>query len=224
MRKKTRGVLKGIIRKQNCCNQHYLAAPVPAQLQEEMLNKELVIQSSQSKHHQFRTAYEHRQGLWILKLLDVLKSHKLGLKNKQYHHIKNFFTGKVFPHKPSQQIVGSEKYGDKSYREIIKERLQTDITARIFAPVKQLQVNCYKKHFWKTPVKLRDCILWFKDDANIWRKMAIISKLWEADCSKTISSHELIITPRCLMDATRSMCSGHTICSNFYLFERICWY
>ena len=32
---------------------------------------------------------------------DVLKLHELGLEDKQYHHIKNFVTGKVFPQEVS---------------------------------------------------------------------------------------------------------------------------
>ena len=39
---KTRGELKGLTRNQNSRNRHYLAAPVLAQLQEEMMNNRLV--------------------------------------------------------------------------------------------------------------------------------------------------------------------------------------
>ena len=92
---KTCGGIKGIIRNQKSSNRHYLAAPVLAQ---EMMNKGLVFSSFHlSKQQQLNTLYMHQQGMRILKLLDVLKSHKLGLENKQYHHIKNFVTGKVFP-------------------------------------------------------------------------------------------------------------------------------
>ena len=83
----------------------------------------------------------HRQGVPILKLLDVLKSHELNLENKPYHHIKNLATGKVFPQEASQQIVDCEKNCDKIYDEMIKERLQRDSTVGIFAPVKKLQLN-----------------------------------------------------------------------------------
>ena len=74
----------------------------------------------------------------ILKLLDVLKSHKLGLENKQYHPIKNVVTGKVFPQEASQQIADCEKNGDEIYDDMIKERLQPHSTIGIFALVKNL--------------------------------------------------------------------------------------
>ena len=61
------------------------------------MDKGLVFSISQSKHQQLSTPYLHRQVMRILRLLDVLKSHELGLENKQYRHIKNFVTGKVFP-------------------------------------------------------------------------------------------------------------------------------
>ena len=40
---------------------HYLAAPILAQSQEEMMKKGLVFSISQSKHHQLSTPYMHRQ-------------------------------------------------------------------------------------------------------------------------------------------------------------------
>ena len=76
-----------------------------------MMNKGLVFSSFQSIRHQIITIYVHRQEIQILKLLDVLKSHQLGLENKQYHHIKKFVTGEVFPQEASQQIVDCEKDG-----------------------------------------------------------------------------------------------------------------
>ena len=100
--------LKGITRNQNSSNWHYLAAPLLAQLQE-MMNKGLAFLSSQSKHHQISVPYVHRQGIRVLKLFDVLKSHELDLENKQYHHIKNFVTRKVFPLEASQQMVDCEE-------------------------------------------------------------------------------------------------------------------
>ena len=78
-----------------------------------MMNKELVFSSFQSICHQIITLYMHRKEIQILKLLDVLKSHQLGLGNKQYHHIKKFVTGEVFPQEASQQIVDCEKDGSK---------------------------------------------------------------------------------------------------------------
>ena len=78
-----------------------------------MMNKELVFSSFQSIRHQIITLYVHRKEIQILKLLDVLKSHQLGLGNKQYHHINKFVTGEVFPQKASQQIVDCEKDGSK---------------------------------------------------------------------------------------------------------------
>ena len=76
-----------------------------------MMNKGLVFSSFQSIRHQIITIYVHRQEIHILKLLDALKSHQLGLGNKQYHHIKKFVTGEVFPQEASQQIVDCEKDG-----------------------------------------------------------------------------------------------------------------
>ena len=64
---------------------------------------------------------------------------------------------------------------------------------------KKLQLNCIEKHLHKTAVKLKDCIVQLRDDANVWRKMAIISKLWKID-STTAS--------RSLMDKMRSLYSG----------------
>ena len=49
---------------------------------------------------------------------------------------------------------------------MIKERLQLGSTVGIFAPVKKLQLNCFKKHLRKTPVKLKDCIVQLGDDAK----------------------------------------------------------
>ena len=67
---------KGII------NRHYLVVPALAQLQKKILNKGLAFTSFQNKHHQICTPYVHLQEIRILKLLDVLKSHQLGLENK----------------------------------------------------------------------------------------------------------------------------------------------
>ena len=78
-----------------------------------MRNKGLVFPSFQSIRHQIITRYVRRQEIQILKLLDVLKRHQLGLGNKQYHHIKKFVTGEVFPQEASQQIVDCEKDGSK---------------------------------------------------------------------------------------------------------------
>ena len=78
-----------------------------------MMNKELVFSSFQSICHQIITLYVHRKEIQILKLLDVLKSHQLGLGNEQYHHIKKSVTREVFPQEPSQQIVDCEKDGSK---------------------------------------------------------------------------------------------------------------
>ena len=39
--------------------------------------------------------------------------------------------------------------------------------------------------------------------------MAVISKSMEIDCNKIISNDELTITPRCLIDRTHSLYSGH---------------
>ena len=79
---------------------------------------------------------------------------------------------------------------------MIKQSLQPDITVGIFAPVEKLQLNCFKKHLFETTVKLEDGIVQLRGDANIWRKMAIISKLREIDGNKIISNRDLNITPR----------------------------
>ena len=109
------------------------------------MNKVLVFSSYQTKHQQLCTPYVYRQGMPILKVLDLLKSHELGLENKQYHHSKNFATRKVFPQEASQQIVDYEKNGNKIYHKMIKKRLQPDSTAEIFALVKNLQLNCVER-------------------------------------------------------------------------------
>ena len=93
-------------------NRNYLVVPVLAQLQK-MMNKRLAFASFQSKYHQNLTPYVHQQEIRMLKLIDVLKSHHLGLENKQCHHIRNFVTGEVFSKEASQQIVDCEKKGDK---------------------------------------------------------------------------------------------------------------
>ena len=77
------------------------------------MNKGLVFSSFQSILHQIITLCVHRQEIQILKLFDVLKLHQLGLRNKQYHHIKKFVTREVFPQEASQQIVDCEKDGSK---------------------------------------------------------------------------------------------------------------
>ena len=86
---KTNRELKGVTRNQKNRNQHYLTAPVLAHLHQEMMNKRLAFLSSQSKYHELSTHYVHQQGIGILKLFHVLKSHELRLENKQYHHIKS---------------------------------------------------------------------------------------------------------------------------------------
>ena len=79
-----------------------------------MMNKEHVFSSFQSNCHQIITLYVHRQGIQILKQFDVLKSLQLGLGNKQYHQIKKFVTGEVFPQEASQQMVDCEKDGKRA--------------------------------------------------------------------------------------------------------------
>ena len=64
---------------------------------------------------------------------------------------------------------------------------------------KKLQLNYIKKHLSKTAVKMKDCIVQLWDEANVWRKMAIVSKSWEIDCTTA---------SRCLMDRMRSLYSG----------------
>ena len=49
---------------------------------------------------------------------------------------------------------------------MIKEKLQPDSTVGIFAPVKKLQLNCFKKHLRKTTVKLKDRKVQLGDYAN----------------------------------------------------------
>ena len=83
-----------------------------------MMNKGLVFSSFQSIRHQIITIYVHRQEIQILKLLDALKSHQLGLENKQYHHIK--------------KIRHCEKDGSQIQDQMIKERFQIDITVANF--------------------------------------------------------------------------------------------
>ena len=84
--------------------------------------------------------------------------------------------------------------------------MQPDSTVGIFAPVKKLQLNCFKKHLGKKPVKLKDRIVQLGDDANICRKMAITSKSMEIDCNNIIINHELTTTLYCLIER---MYSGH---------------
>ena len=74
-----------------------------------MMNKELVFSSFQSIRHQIITLYVHRKEIQILKLLDVLKSHQLGLGNKQYHHINKFVTGEVFPQRHHNKLLTVRK-------------------------------------------------------------------------------------------------------------------
>ena len=64
---------------------------------------------------------------------------------------------------------------------------------------KKLQLNYIKKHLSKTAVKLKDCLVQLRDDANVWRKMAVISKSWETDCTTASRSS---------MDRMRSLYSG----------------
>ena len=97
------------------------------------------------------------------------------------------------------------KNGDKICDEMMMERLPPDRTVGILTSVKKLQLSCFEKYLHKTPVKF----------ADFWRKMAIISKSREIDCSKIISNHELTITPRCLTDRTLFFYSGHKGKSNF---------
>ena len=118
----TRGQLKSTTMSKNSRNWYYLAAPVLAQLQKGMMNK------------------GNRKRMCIVKLLDILKSHELGLENKQYHHIKNFVTRKLFPQDAWQQIIDWEKNEDKIYDQMIKERLQFDSTTEVITRAKKLQL------------------------------------------------------------------------------------
>ena len=74
--------------------------------------------------------------------------------------------GKYFHKRYHNKIVDYEKNGDKIFDEMIKEKLQPDITVGIFAPAKKLQLNSFKKHLRKTTVKLKDRIVQLGYDAN----------------------------------------------------------
>ena len=63
----------------------------------------------------------------------------------------------------------------------------------------KLQLNRIKKHLHKTAVKLKDSMVQLRDEANVWRKMAIISKSWKIDCTTA---------SRSLMDRMHSLYSG----------------
>ena len=47
------------------------------------------------------------------------------------------------------------------------------------------------------------------EDANIWRKIAIISDSREVDRDDIIANCELTVTPRCLMDRKQTLYSGY---------------
>ena len=84
---------------------------------------------------------------------------------------------------------------------------------------KKLQLNCIKKHLHKTAVKLKDCIVQLRDDANVWRKIAIISKSWETD--STTAPHSLTDRMRCLCTADTKENQNFKWWYN--LFELLLW-
>ena len=93
---KSRGGLKGITMSANSRNRQYLASPILDQLSKEMLKKSNPTSPIiRPQHHQLSAALLSRQGNRIRKLVEVLKSHDLGLDKDELDHIKNVTSDKV---------------------------------------------------------------------------------------------------------------------------------
>ena len=76
---------------------------------------------------------------------------------------------------------------------MVIERLQPGSTIGLFDSIKNVTV------------KLKDRVIQLGDDANTWRKIAIISDSREIDRVNIIGNCQLTVTPRCLMDRKQVM-------------------
>ena len=78
----------------------------------------------------------------------------------------------------------------------------------VFEPVKKVMLKTFKKEGRTNKVKLKECEIQLGNDANLWRKIAIISASREIDYNNSIGKHELSVTPLSLMDAKRNLHGG----------------
>ena len=133
------------------------------------------------KHHQLQKTAIERQNNRIIKLLDVLQKQDLSLDKVENKLIKNLISGRVFSTETCTDIINCEKTGQEIYENMIKERLHPESTTKVFDPVKKFLLNVFKNAAKKNKVKMPDRVLQLSDDANLWRKIAIISAARQID-------------------------------------------
>ena len=205
---KSRGGLKGITRNVNARTRHYLAAPIVDQIANEMMTRGQANTSTSQSHHQLKDPVISRQNVRILKLVSVLQQGDLGLDKAENPSIRNLITGKVFAKEVCEQVVSCEEKGQKIYEAMIEERLKPNSVVKVFDPVKKLLLNTLKKASKTNHIKLKDREIRLGDDANIWRKIAIVSNSRDIDYNDIIGNYELSVTPQSLMDAKRNLHDG----------------
>ena len=82
---------------------------------------------------------------------------------------------------------------------MIKERFLSESTIKPFDPVKKLQLKVCKTAAKKNKVNMPDRVLQLSDDANLWRKIPIISSSRAFDL-EIIGHYQLSVVPYSLMD------------------------
>ena len=97
-----------------------------------------------------------------------------------------------------EELCNSEQIGRKIYDEQEKEMLQPASTVGVFDPIKKVKLKTFKSCNAKTKVKLKDRTIQLSEDANLWRRWAIISSSRDVDGDTIMGNFELTITPRSL--------------------------
>ena len=117
-------------------------------------------------------------------------------------------TGKVFSEELCRYIMSCQERGKEIKQEMIKEMFLSKSTIKPFDPVKKLQLKVCKTAAKKNKVNMPDRVLQLSDEANFWRKIAIISSSRAFDL-EIIGHYELSVVPYSLMDKRRNLHSGH---------------
>ena len=190
---KSRGGLKGITRNENSRIRNYLAAPVLTQINQELSEKGGQISQTKMTHHQLRNPYVNRQNSRIISLVSVLARHDLGLE-KSENRLKNLFTNQVMTEEPTLEIMNCEAIGSKINDEMIKERLQKDSILPVFSSIKKVMIKTFKRGRSKKRIQLQDRVIQLPDDANLWRKIALIPSSREFDYDNIIGHSRNLMT------------------------------
>ena len=115
-----------------------------------------------------------------LSLVSVLERHDLGLE-KSENRLKNLFTNQVMTEEATLEIMNCEAIRSKINDEMIKERLQKDSILPVFSSIKKVMIKTFKRGRSKKRIQLQDRVIQLSDDANLWRKIALISSSREFD-------------------------------------------